>query len=42
MLKREILMSILIGILNSLMVLGSLFMVCIILIQRGKGGGLAE
>jgi preprotein translocase subunit SecG len=30
-----------IGILNSLMVVGSLFMICIILIQRGKGGGLA-
>ena len=34
-------MGILIGILNSLMVVGSLFMICIILIQRGKGGGLA-
>jgi preprotein translocase subunit SecG len=33
--------GILIGILNSLMVVGSLFMICIILIQRGKGGGLA-
>jgi preprotein translocase subunit SecG len=31
----------LIGILNALIVLGSLFMICIILIQRGKGGGLA-
>jgi preprotein translocase subunit SecG len=31
----------LIGILNSLIVLASLFMICIILIQRGKGGGLA-
>jgi preprotein translocase subunit SecG len=31
----------LIGILNILIVLGSLFLVCIILIQRGKGGGLA-
>jgi preprotein translocase subunit SecG len=31
----------LIGILNVLIVLGSLFLVCIILIQRGKGGGLA-
>jgi preprotein translocase subunit SecG len=31
----------LIGILNALIVLGSLFLVCIILIQRGKGGGLA-
>ncbi len=30
-----------IGILNALMVLGSLFLICIILIQRGKGGGLA-
>ena len=34
-------MSFLIGILNALIVLGSLFMICIILIQRGKGGGLA-
>lgn len=34
-------MGFLIGILNSLIVLGSLFMICIILIQRGKGGGLA-
>jgi preprotein translocase subunit SecG len=31
----------LIGILNVLIILGSLFLVCIILIQRGKGGGLA-
>jgi preprotein translocase subunit SecG len=30
-----------IGVLNSLMVLGSLFLICVILIQRGKGGGLA-
>jgi preprotein translocase subunit SecG len=30
-----------IGLLNALMVLGSLFLICIILIQRGKGGGLA-
>jgi preprotein translocase subunit SecG len=30
-----------IGFLNVLMVVGSLFLVCIILIQRGKGGGLA-
>jgi preprotein translocase subunit SecG len=34
-------MGFLIGILNSLIVLASLFMICIILIQRGKGGGLA-
>ncbi len=34
-------MGFLIGILNALIVLGSLFMICIILIQRGKGGGLA-
>jgi preprotein translocase subunit SecG len=33
--------SFLIGVLNALIVLSSLFMVCIILIQRGKGGGLA-
>jgi preprotein translocase subunit SecG len=33
--------DILIGILNVLIVLGSLFLICIILIQRGKGGGLA-
>jgi preprotein translocase subunit SecG len=31
----------LIGILNVLIILGSLFLICIILIQRGKGGGLA-
>jgi preprotein translocase subunit SecG len=30
-----------IGILNVLIVLGSLFLICVILIQRGKGGGLA-
>ncbi len=30
-----------IGFLNILIVLGSLFLICIILIQRGKGGGLA-
>ena len=34
-------MGFLIGVLNSLIVLASLFMICIILIQRGKGGGLA-
>ena len=34
-------MDFLIGILNVLIVLGSLFLVCVILIQRGKGGGLA-
>ena len=34
-------MDFLIGILNVLIVLGSLFLICIILIQRGKGGGLA-
>ena len=34
-------MSVLIGILNSVIVLLSLFLICIILIQRGKGGGLA-
>src|SRR5215471_9316225 len=34
-------MGFLIAILNVLIVLGSLFMICIILIQRGKGGGLA-
>jgi preprotein translocase subunit SecG len=31
----------LVGILNVLIVLGSLFLICVILIQRGKGGGLA-
>jgi preprotein translocase subunit SecG len=31
----------LVGILNVLIVLASLFLVCVILIQRGKGGGLA-
>ena len=34
-------MAILIGILNSLLVLLSLFLICLVLIQRGKGGGLA-
>lgn len=34
-------MAILTGILNSLVILSSIFMVCLILIQRGKGGGLA-
>ncbi len=34
-------MKILIGILNSLVILSSIFMICLILIQRGKGGGLA-
>ena len=34
-------MNFLIGILNLLIILGSLFLICIILIQRGKGGGLA-
>jgi preprotein translocase subunit SecG len=32
---------ILTGILNSLVILSSIFMICLILIQRGKGGGLA-
>ncbi|MHB1561861.1 MAG: preprotein translocase subunit SecG, partial [Isosphaeraceae bacterium] len=31
----------LIGLLNILMILGSLFLIGVILIQRGKGGGLA-
>ncbi|MGP0065802.1 MAG: preprotein translocase subunit SecG [Isosphaeraceae bacterium] len=34
-------MDFIIGFLNILIVLGSLFLICIILIQRGKGGGLA-
>lgn len=34
-------MAILTSILNALLVLTSLFMICLILIQRGKGGGLA-
>ena len=34
-------MSIFIGFLNLLLVLCSLFLVCLVLIQRGKGGGLA-
>lgn len=34
-------MQILSGILNSLMILISLFLICLVLIQRGKGGGLA-
>jgi preprotein translocase subunit SecG len=29
------------GILTSLLILTSLFMICLVLIQRGKGGGLA-
>ena len=31
----------LIGLLNVLLVLTSLFLICLVLIQRGKGGGLA-
>ena len=34
-------MYILNGILNSLLILTSLFLICLVLIQRGKGGGLA-
>src|ERR1700753_949639 len=34
-------MDFLIGLLNVLVVIISVFMVCVILIQRGKGGGLA-
>lgn len=34
-------MAILTAILNTLIVLTCLFMICLILIQRGKGGGLA-
>ena len=34
-------MHILNGILNSLLILTSLFLICLVLIQRGKGGGLA-
>ena len=34
-------MHILSGILTSLLILTSLFMICLVLIQRGKGGGLA-
>ena len=34
-------MAILTSILNTLIVIISLFMICLILIQRGKGGGLA-
>ncbi|MHC5540530.1 preprotein translocase subunit SecG [Singulisphaera rosea] len=34
-------MGILSGILSSLLVLTSLFLICLVLIQRGKGGGLA-
>jgi preprotein translocase subunit SecG len=29
------------GILNALLILSSLFLICLVLIQRGKGGGLA-
>jgi preprotein translocase subunit SecG len=31
----------LIGLLNALLVLTSIFLICLVLIQRGKGGGLA-
>ena len=34
-------MSFFISVLNVLIVIGSLFLICLILIQRGKGGGLA-
>ena len=34
-------MNILSGILTSLIIVTSLFMICLVLIQRGKGGGLA-
>ena len=34
-------MGFLVGLANVLMVLTSLFLICLILIQRGKGGGLA-
>lgn len=34
-------MNILIGILDSLLILASFFLICLVLIQRGKGGGLA-
>ena len=41
LLRRTLLVGILIGIFNTLIVLISLFLICLILIQRGKGGGLA-
>lgn len=34
-------MNILYGLLTALLVLTSLFLICLVLIQRGKGGGLA-
>ena len=34
-------MSILLGILYTLLVLVSIFLICLVLIQRGKGGGLS-
>ena len=34
-------MNILTGILDALLILSSFFLVCLVLIQRGKGGGLA-
>lgn len=34
-------MELLIGLLNVLLIVGSLFLICLVLIQRGKGGGLA-
>jgi preprotein translocase subunit SecG len=33
--------ELLIGLLNVLLIVGSLFLICLVLIQRGKGGGLA-
>ena len=34
-------MAILTGLLNTLVIVISLFLICVVLIQRGKGGGLA-
>lgn len=34
-------MELLIGLLNVLLIVASLFLICLVLIQRGKGGGLA-
>jgi preprotein translocase subunit SecG len=38
---RTLAVNILIGILDSLLILSSFFLICLVLIQRGKGGGLA-
>jgi preprotein translocase subunit SecG len=39
--RNSLVVNFIIALLNTLMVIGSLFLICIVLIQRGKGGGLA-